>query len=336
MTAREVRRVRTLLAGTNPVERPEPGLRDPADEQFRGATLLRILAEPVGLPAVSAVVERPRAHSLARVALAGAVAVAALVAFVVLVPVGGSGHRSGVAYAATPPVLQYSGSRQDARQLLLGLATVAGRQPEPRAGRYDFIRTRGWYLDSRDGSGQVVSTLDATERDQWTTSDGSGRIEEIRAGVRTDTSRRYGPGGLAGPQALPTDPQALRAELGKSHPDDGAFEWLTAVNDVWTVQVVGPTLQRSLLLLLAATPDLRVRGDVVDRVGRPGVAITTRASRSGLATDYSMIFDQNTGALLDFEQVVLEAGALRVLAPATMSYTVWLRGDRVPDVETRP
>lgn len=341
MTGREVRRVQALLAGTDPLS--EESMSEQGDRRSheqRRATLLRILSEPrvgeAGVTRRSSAFSRPCTHRAPRLWLAAAVAAAAVLAFFVFAPTVLPSQRSGVAYAATPPLLQYSGSHQDARQLLLSLADLAARRPEPPAGQYDYIQTRGWYLDSTDSSGQAVSTLDATERDQWTAADGSGRIEEIRGGRRTETSQRYGPGGLAGPQLLPTDPEAVRDKLGKSHPNYGAFEWLTAVNDVWTVQVVGPALQSGLLRLLAATPDLTVRGDVIDRIGRPGVAIITRSSNSGLPTDYSMIFDRSTGALLDFEQVVLSAGALHIHVPATTSYTVWVRASRVPNISTRP
>lgn len=341
MTSREVRRVQALLAGTDPLsDRPRS---EPADRRSREhcrATLLRILSEPGGRKAEAShdasVFSQPWTRRAPRLWSAAAVAAAAVFAFVVFAPTVLPNQRSGVAYAATPPLLQYAGSHQNARRLLLSLADLAAGRPDPPAGQYDYIQTRGWYLDSTVSSGAVLSTLDATERDQWTAADGSGRIEEIRGGRRTDTSQRYGPGGLAGPQLLPTDPAALRDKLGQSHPNHGAFEWLTAVSDVWTVQVVGPALQSGLLRLLAATPDLTVQGDVTDRVGRPGVAVTTRSSNSGLPTDYIMIFNRNTGALLDFEQVVLSAGALHIHVPATISYTVWLRASRVPDVSTRP
>lgn len=344
MTGREVRRVRALLVGTDPLSEDRVSEQgDRRSHEQRRATLLHILSEPREPRVRAAGVTRPsRAFSwlgtrrAPRVWSAALVASAAVLTIFVVGPTVLPSQRSRVAYAATPPLLQYSGSHQDARQLLLSLADLAAGRPEPPAGEYDYIQTRGWYLDSTDSSGGVVSTLDATERDQWTAADGSGRIEEIRGGRRTETSQRYGPGGLAGPQLLPTDPEALRDELGKSHPNYGAFEWLTAVNDVWTVQVVGPALQSGLLRLLATTPDLTVRGDVVDRIGRAGVAITTRSSNSGLPTDYSMIFDRSTGALLDYEQVVLSAGALHIHVPATTSYTVWVRASRVPDTSTRP
>jgi len=226
--------------------------------------------------------------------------------------------------------------RSPPQELLRQLAGVAERQSPKPAGRYDYVKTRGWYYEvSVDERGAVTGQLDPTFLQQWIAPDGSGRIEETRSG-RTTLNDNFAAGGLAGPQAWPTDPAVLRAELGKSHPNYSTFEWFTAVGDVWNVQVVSPRLQDGLLRMLAGERELTNAGTVTDRMGRTGVAVSTESSHSGLNTRYTLIFNPKTGMLLDFEQVLLESGKLPVKVPATWSYTVWITTGHVKGIGELP
>ncbi|MDQ6936312.1 MAG: CU044_5270 family protein [Actinomycetota bacterium] len=331
MRTREVTRVRELLAGTDPISAAGGAFGDDEGQ----VTLARIVREPVptGRWPMSTLRQRPGLRLGVAVAAIAVAATAVAVAAPAVLP----GHRSGSAYAATPPLLHYTGSRQGARELLLTLAGAARRQPEPAAGRYDYVQTEGWYLDAaQDTNGHVLrSQVDPTRREQWTDAAGSGRVEETRRGIRTATSRYYGPGQLGGPPPLPTEPAALRAELARRTHGYGDFEWLVAVHDIWLAQVVPPRLQSELLQALAGLHGLSVKGSVTDRAGRGGVAVTTTSSGDP-RENYAMIFNPQTGALLDYEQVTLDAGGFHVRPPATIDYTVWLRSGRVPSVEARP
>jgi hypothetical protein len=64
--------------------------------------------------------------------------------------------------------------------------------------------------------------------------------------------------------------------------------------------------------------------------------IRLESSNSGLNTRYTLIFDPRTGMLLDFEQVLLEAGKLLVKVPATSSYTVWITTGHVNSIGDLP
>ncbi len=332
MTTREVHRVRELLAGTDPTT-PAGGAW--ADEQGR-ATLTRIVTSPV--PAGPWPLSVLRRHPALRLVAVSAAIVGTLTLVAVAVPAVIPGHRSGSAYAATPPLLDYHGSQQSPRGLLLTLAAAARRQPEPAAGRYDYVRTEGWYLDTaQDTAGHIWrSQVDATRREQWIDAAGSGRIEGTRRGVRTDSSRLYGPGQLGGPPPLPNDPAAVRAELARRSHGYGTFEWLVAVHDVWLAQVVSPRVQSAMLQALAGLHGLSVKGSVTDRAGRPGVAVTATSALTGTRETYTIIFNPHTGAVLDYEEVTLDAGDFRVRPPATIDYTVWLRSGHVSSVKQRP
>jgi hypothetical protein len=318
---------RQLLRGSDPVpvEMTTGTARDPIGR----ATLMRILAVPRNQARPGL---RPqRGWRLAAVAATGAVAVLAVT--FILVPHGGNGS----AYALTPPLLQYrtTAAAPSGQELLRQLAGLAERQSPKPAGRYDYVKTRGWYYDTTVADGSVTGQLDPTFRQQWIAPEGSGRLEETRSG-RTTLNDDFASGGLAGPQGWPTDPSALRAELAKSHPNYGTFEWFTAVGDVWLVQSVSPRLQAGLLRMLADERQLTNTGTVTDRIGRPGVAVSTESTNSGLNTRYTLIFDPKTGMLLDFEQVLLEAGKLPVKVPATSSYTVWITTGQVNSIGDLP
>jgi len=299
--------------------------RDPIGK----ATLTRILAIPRNQPPPGL---RPRrGWRLAAVVATGAAALLAVT--FILVPHGGGGS----AYAMTPPLLQYrtTAAAPSGQLLLRQLAVLAARQSPKPAGRYDFVKTRGWYYDVSVDRGAVTGQLDPTFRQQWIAPDGSGRLQETR-GDNTTLNDNFAAGGLAGPQEWPTDPAALRAGLAKSHPHYGTFEWFTAVGDVWNTQVVSPRLQAGLLRMLADERELTNAGTVTDRIGRTGVAVSTESRNSGLNTRYTLIFDPNTGMLLDFEQVLLEAGKLPVKVPATSSYTIWVTTGHVNSLGDLP
>ncbi|MGD0273407.1 MAG: CU044_5270 family protein [Gaiellaceae bacterium] len=254
------------------------------------------------------------------------------------------GHHAGggAAYAATPPVLNYTPSDNvpSAHDLLLQLASKAAAQPQPAAGRYDYIETRGWSLDSTDNAGGPRTvTLNTIHHQLWVTDDGSGRTVENRAGRIYDdvVPNDNFPNGLQSRTQLPTDPSVLRAELAKNYPNYGTFEWFTAVGDVWNVQVVTPQVQAALLRVLAGEPDMVYSGTVTDRAGRTGVATSTESDHSGALTRYTLIFDPSTGALLDSEETALEAPRLlRLRVPATTGYELWLKTGRVDSTDATP
>jgi len=49
-----------------------------------------------------------------------------------------------------------------------------------------------------------------------------------------------------------------------------------------------------------------------------------------------LVFDPPTGAFLDVEMILLEAGEWPISAPATRSYTVWLSAGYTPTTQHRP
>jgi hypothetical protein len=125
--------------------------------------------------------------------------------------------------------------------------------------------------------------------------------------------------------SLSTNPATLARQLAVGHPtSNGVAELFVAVTDLWREQAPAPVLQAAILRALADQPGLVNQGTVIDRAGQPGVAISVDSDYSGLPTRYTLIFDDSTGMLRDYEEMLTTtAGKLNVPVPSVISYTVW-------------
>jgi hypothetical protein len=85
-------------------------------------------------------------------------------------------------------------------------------------------------------------------------------------------------------------------------------------------------VQAAILRLLARIGGLINTGSVVDRDGRPGVAVSLDSAFTGVMTGYTLIFDQQTGDLLDAEQTLIGKPRkdLDVQADSIIAYTTFL------------
>jgi hypothetical protein len=298
---------------------------------------------------------RGRRSWLERPALAGVVLATCAVAALLLVQVvSGSGSR---VLAATPPPLSYHvDSAQSGRAVLLQLAAVAARQPVPSAparGPYAYAKSAGWYLNIRVDGAASSSTIVATVTESWTRADGWARILKIRAS--TDGSRVTEPTGRpvvvddftvpAGGRfpdpllRLSADPTVVAQQLKAGDPPKQTepvenFLWLT---DLSLRQPVPSNVESAILRVLARSPGLINSGTVVDRAGRPGVAVSLESAFGGLLTRYTLIFDPSTGGLLGEEETLIgNPGKLDVRRGAVLSYTAFLSSTYVDNVTTRP
>ncbi len=104
---------------------------------------------------------------------------------------------------------------------------------------------------------------------------------------------------MTGLVVWPTTPAELFAAVqrkwGGGERTDQLF---TAIQTVWNTQPVRPGVHAAFLRLLAHRPDINLVGPVVDRAGRPGIAVGT----SGPYGEHHLIFDQTTGATLASER----------------------------------
>jgi hypothetical protein len=258
--------------------------------------------------------------------------------------------RTPTAMAATPPVLQYTQASSTNRAQAQAVAQEClQRQRSARAVPSAFtVRWSEWSLATRVAGRQVTSAVVPVEVSLTRQSDGSAELVRRTSAPQfpdrasrerwVDDGRpaaepvmvahqRWAPGGFR-PDAssLPDDPARLLPALAVGHPIDriGDAEVLVAIGDAYRSARLSPAQQAALFSFAAARVGLEPLGQVTDRAGRVGYALSVESDYSGLPTRYTGIFDPVTGRLLDLEQTLTRtAGSLGVRVPATIGYTVF-------------
>lgn len=286
-----------------------------------------------------------------RAVLGAVTAGAVVVAGAMVVQVAGPDQP---VFAATPPPLhlQYENGAPGAREALLKLASVVEAEAagdELRSGRFNFVRVGQWSLDlsssAKEGTTvavapQVIST--------WRAADGSGKVATttlrssdvgaepdapglVAAAARGDTQvRTYDAGQLAAvvPDPIPHDVDALSKALYAHQPrENGAESAVRAIADLYRAAAVDRDVRIAALRFLAQSDGVLLRGEVTDRLGRHGLAVSVDSNRDG--TRDLLVFDQQTGGLLAYESVLLKKPEkLPVQVPAVFAYVLYLEQDR--------
>jgi hypothetical protein len=232
-----------------------------------------------------------------------------------------------------------------ARSVLLKLARAAEhRAPLPRSpgARISFVVTSEWSLDSSNSSGKTSSVIVPEVDDTWFAPNGKSRVlsrqghpvivvigskETLRSleGGPPVSSERF-PAEPESPVVahLSLHPSALKRELLRADPSGQPLSYrLVDTIRVLHEQIVSPRLDAAMWRVLAARPDLRYLGRVIDRAGRDGVAVAF-SLRSG--ERLVLIISPSTGQLLGAEDLLLSgAPALHLTAyPAVVGYTIFV------------
>lgn len=340
---------RTLLGPADPARgMPEPQHRLPA----------MTLIDRAELTAVTGPARRPAIRRTLRLALSGTTAVAAAAAVaVVLVSTAANDHAPTPRAGDNPPVTTAPAGDGDlvvtpvaftiadnppaARDQLRALAKRIGAAPyDSRTGRYAYVHSKTWGDPQMGAEGGKYTAGYTHDDETWLAAnqDGTQRTTMLPHEFPDKASRDYfknlpAPDGkpsslkVEAVGALPTDRAGLARML---HASRGVGDMAKAVNTVYSRYAVSRASRAMILELLADQAGFRWRGEVTDRAGRKGVAISgdQRGGRSVL------IFDPVTGALLAQEHVRLDASI-----PVLSSYNVFLAYDRqnsAPAVPTNP
>jgi hypothetical protein len=324
---------------------PDPDLLDLLDRTAvpaeRGPALARILAEPRSrvLPGEPA----PRSWRPVLVVAAVLVVLVAtvLVAVPALRPEPATPPPLPAPVDVIPEVLTYDPTtvEKDPAKLLTQLADRAAAQPDRTGqGSYDYVHTRIWDVGGSNGAlaGKRLRDVVPQDSELWVAADRSGRTAATVPGVGTLSDFVLDPGTVERLAPLPADFAGIEREVAgvTGVPVIAVQLWFDYLAERWSKQVVPPHEQAAFLRALATRGSMTVAGAVTDRVGRAGVAVTTRQLGDGW-TESTMIFDPETGALLEEDVVVREMAGRPDIGPTTSGAVVWLGSGRVDSVDER-
>lgn len=292
-------------------------------------------------------VDEPPVKLWKRRAFLGAVATsgAAALTGVVIVQVA---EPTAPVYAATPPPLamQYSEAAPPAGDALIRLAATLGSAPTeaPTDGRFTFVQVGQWSLDMTSSQGRTDIAVVPQVISTWRASDGSGKVVTASLGRSSlgsgptaegviaaaasaePTVETYGPQQLAAviAEPVPSDPDGLERAFDAHQPRvNGPESVLRAVADLYRGTEVKKETRIAALRVLARTEGVLLRGTVIDRLGRPGLAVSVDSDKDG--TRDLLVIDERTGRLLAHESLFLRRPELLpVKVPAVFNYVLYL------------
>jgi hypothetical protein len=231
-----------------------------------------------------------------------------------------TGTPNGTGPVLRPIAYQYETDPPPARNYLRTLAgRLAATGYDSHTGRYAYHDYKDWGgMQETSAGGFTMSFVE--ERRVWVAPDGSGRIRttllppefpdaasqryyQQKLGNRplAQPGRPYDdlPAGMAGPgQPLTSDRAELAQEL---HVDQGGGATAKTIMDKYQVYIVPRAARAQILDILADMPGFVWRGQVTDRAGRAGVAISFDDPQHDQQS--ILIFAPDTGELYAHEVV---------------------------------
>ncbi|MBM0232193.1 CU044_5270 family protein [Micromonospora sp. STR1_7] len=237
-------------------------------------------------------------------------------------PETGDLHEAAQGSVLVPVAYQFGSDAPAAGPHLRALAgKLVDAEYDNRGGRYMYHHTKLWgdpVMTSDDGRFHVAF---ADETRTWRAADGTGNQTSVQLEPQypDQESRDYwrrnlrkGPvvGGTPAPATIPlppvelTPPRADRSQLRELLKTGyGAGAVSKEVSRIYGDFVVPRRTRGEILRVLADVPGFRWRGQVTDRVGRKGVAVTFDDREHDAQS--LLIFDPQTGGLLAHEQLTL-------------------------------
>ncbi|MEU9826473.1 CU044_5270 family protein [Micromonospora chersina] len=232
----------------------------------------------------------------------------------------------------------YGSDARDAGSRLRALASkLVDTEYDNRTGRYMYHHTKTWgdpVMTSPDGHHHVAF---ADDTKIWQAVDGTGQqvTVQLEPQYPDQESRDYWQRNLKPKAAASATPAPDTIPLpaidlaplpsGRAQLTDllkvglGAAAVSKEVSMVYGRYVVPRQTRAEILQVLAGVPGFRWRGQVTDRAGRKGVAITFD-DRDNNAQSL-LIFDPNTGELLAHERLTLSP--IRISAYQVILNTAW-------------
>jgi hypothetical protein len=266
------------------------------------------------------------------VATAATVAVAAAATYALTRPGAGmpdfEPYRPALALEplAVPMAYEVTDNPPPAGERLREIAAQLTAAPyEGRSGAYEYHRYLSWgAVGVTSPEGYDINYVEDFET--WIAPDRSGwqRHTFVDAQFRDEASRAYyesnpDPEALRFPQSyvneiysdsdwfdideVPTDHAGL-AELFDVE-GEGGFDF-GMIQELYRDHIVPTEARRAVLEVLAEVPGFVWRGEVTDRAGRSGVAISYDSGEPGYVIRWVLVFDPDTGELLASEYIDLQ------------------------------
>lgn len=303
-------------------------------------------------------------------ALAGAGAVAAIVAGILVVSSGPSAETAVaqvlretavVAAADTPESLPGPGrflymrsKRAELQEWVPGGYTASFGGVIPRAkGAFNALNTwqeeEWWSPDGPSRSRWVLATpefLSAAEERRWER-EGSPLPGSFGEDGVSDVENEEGPR-FPDYSALPTEPRALRLAIERRQAEPiNPGRTIAELWDILDKPNTTPELRAAIFEALAELPGIELDRDVVDLVGRPGYALSYEGTSAGSYGEQQpgkrveYIFDPGTSEVLGRREVISDPAKLLPWAQGIPAGTAWrevayLRSEVVDSTRERP
>lgn len=270
--------------------------------------------------------------------LAGGSVVLVMVA-VVLVSV----LRAGPVVASTPPLLEATRISASSTEVLTQMAATRTQSPDDTGTGTGVIRAQTWALNTTIGDDGSISTSQVepqwnetvfapdgtvtvrlTAADPFPGQDATG-LAEPGTLLAEET---FPPGtydtGLPGPP--PTDPAHLEDYLLELTGEEQLTTGQTFVEVAGLLSSLRLTAaqETALITYLATRDGITVTGEVTDRLGRSGVALTATDRLPGEVEDVLIVSPQ-TGKIIAAETRYIGTDRTDIPSPAVIDYTAWER-----------
>ncbi|MDG6100503.1 hypothetical protein Daura_03875 [Dactylosporangium aurantiacum] len=225
--------------------------------------------------------------------------------------------------------------------LQLTAATLVTAPADTLTGEFTYVRLYEWASDMTAGADQVGrTTMRVSMSESWFAADGSAATITTTFPDGTASPGPNVPGGRTEREHAPTgawhnrfpgepssDPQTLAGQLDLVQPARvGVQARIRALADIAREYALSCPVRAAALLVLAQSPVIW-RGDVTDRAGRTGVAVSID-STDGVSRE-TLVLDPVTGVLLTHEETLLRnPGKLAGPFPHLRSSTAYIETGR--------
>jgi hypothetical protein len=199
--------------------------------------------------------------------------------------------------------------------VLRQLADRSAAQPSVAAGLYDYVHIRSWERPLLpNGRRDLGAAEQQVDSESWRNPSAGWQTVHTDGELTSDGEvNPMGPGGID----MPTEPDALEEKLlNPGGPRPLALSLCFSMFTRVTQQAVEPQVLAAFLRLLATKDEVRLLGQVVDRLGRPGIAVEVPEiyaafpPRPDVISSFvhTIVLDPTTGGVLSWEPVLVDGG----------------------------